>query len=824
MTARHLIRTLALPVAGAVIVAVAATGPTAHAPLSPTIAGGDVVAPAPVSTQTVLTGLPDLGQLAQPPVVAPPAPPAIERTAAVSRSEPDREPRPPHATVSASIPDNASVPSLTSDDLPDPQPVWAQVRVAPPATTAPAPKPVVRSAKGPPPWPGAAPAAEPLPDLLAFVAVPRLPATAPKALLPPPLAGVKPAPGPNRFVVPTQYEILLDRALDAHRAGKPREALDIVRSLPDAAPEKRIVNWVTAVDYGDLGQVLDPLADWPGMQNVRLHAERALLRPGIDPARVIEAFAVRKPETQQGARALARAQLALGNRDKARDALAGIWRTDKLDGAVEAAIIKEFGTVLTTADHRARMDRMFHADRVASAMRVAEPAKSQALAAAWSAEIRGDRKAAQLLEAVPAAERGAGYAFAKARLLRRSAKYREAAAAMLAAPTDPAAYADADAWWAERRVLSRELLDIGDAATAYRLAAAHTAETPDVAADAEFHAGWYALRFLHDPVKAAPHFARISQMARGATSLARGYYWQARSAEAGGPGDARELLERAAAYPTAFYGQLAAARLDRSDIEVATPQPSLEDRRDFASLPMVDAIRALERVGETKYADRLYRALARQLTSPGELALLVGQAKQRDITLALRTAKAAANRGLPIGGLAHPTGVIPAQADISGAGKALAYAIARQESEFNATAVSRAGARGLLQLLPGTARDMARKAGLAFAPERLTTDVAYNATLGSAFLSDQLGRFSGSYVMTFAGYNAGPSRARDWASRYGDPRGKSVEDVVDWIERIPFTETRNYVQRVMENYQVYKMRLTGRFSIASDLVQGREGI
>jgi soluble lytic murein transglycosylase len=241
----------------------------------------------------------------------------------------------------------------------------------------------------------------------------------------------------------------------------------------------------------------------------------------------------------------------------------------------------------------------------------------------------------------------------------------------------------------------------------------------------------------------------------------------------------------------------------------------LQDRRRFAALPMVDAIRTLERIGETKYADRLYRTLARQFDSPGELSLLVAQAKQRDITLALRTPRLPPIAACQSAVLAHPTGVIPAQADISGAGKALAYAIARQESEFNASAVSRAGARGLLQLLPGTARDMARKTGLAFAPERLTTDVAYNATLGSAFLSDQLGRFSGSYVMTFAGYNAGPKRARDWANRYGDPRGKSVEDVVDWIERIPFTETRNYVQRVMENYQVYKMRLTGRFSIAS---------
>ncbi|MEP2462178.1 MAG: lytic transglycosylase domain-containing protein, partial [Nitratireductor sp.] len=164
---------------------------------------------------------------------------------------------------------------------------------------------------------------------------------------------------------------------------------------------------------------------------------------------------------------------------------------------------------------------------------------------------------------------------------------------------------------------------------------------------------------------------------------------------------------------------------------------------------------------------------------------------------------------------------IPPSADVAEAGKALAYAVARQESEFNVAAISGAGARGLLQLLPGTARDMARKTGLAYSAARLTSDAGYNATLGAAFLDEQLARFDGSYVLTFAGYNAGPRRAAEWAERYGDPRGADIETVIDWIERIPYTETRNYVQRVMENYQVYKMQLTGRVDIERDLIRGR---
>jgi soluble lytic murein transglycosylase len=195
--------------------------------------------------------------------------------------------------------------------------------------------------------------------------------------------------------------------------------------------------------------------------------------------------------------------------------------------------------------------------------------------------------------------------------------------------------------------------------------------------------------------------------------------------------------------------------------------------------------------------------------------------RQGNHFLSLKVGKWAAARGLDVGALAHPLGVIPASADIGGAGKALAYAIARQESEFRIAARSGAGALGLLQLLPGTAKDMARKAGLSYSKGRLTTDAAYNATLGATYLGEQLDRFSGSYILTFAGYNAGPGRAVDWMERYGDPRGKHIDTVVDWIERIPFTETRTYVQRVMENYQVYKMLLTGHMDIAGDLVDGR---
>jgi len=658
----------------------------------------------------------------------------------------------------------------------------------------------------------------PLPPL----ATPGTPKEAPSAR-PPEFSFSMPALPPTLDGPPLSAEQAeLRLGLAALAGGRLDAALALRDTIPSGAFERKLLNWAIANGGADPGEDLAELDGWPGIDNPRRQRERTLLRSESAPQAVLDFFRETPPVSHYGARALAAAHRALGDTAKARLALVDIWRRAVLDADVEAAIIKDFGDLLTAEDHRMRMDRMLHAERVGSAMRVAELANSKPLAEAWAAALRGNRKTIELLDKVPAAQRGAGYHFAKARYLRRTKKYEEAAAAMLAAPRDAAAYADPDAWWEERRVLSRELLDLGDAATAYKLAAAHTAESPEAAADAEFHAGWYALRFVGDPAKALPHFSRIVDIAQGASSRSRGYYWMARAMKAGAPGDAAATFARAAAFGTSFYGQLAAVELGRDTIDVTRPEPAENDLRRFESRDMVRAARTLETIGQSRLSDTMVRALSRSITSPGEMSLLVDLAASRDLPLALRVGKAAAARGLAVGGLAHPTGAIPVSADISSAGKALAYAVARQESEFNVAAVSRAGARGLLQLLPATARDMARKAGLPFAPERLTTDAGYNATLGAAFLSEQLDRFSGSYILTFAGYNAGPKRARDWITRYGDPRGKSIEEAVDWVERIPFTETRHYVQRVMENYQVYKMRLGGRFDLAGDLVDGRQ--
>ncbi|TIU33551.1 MAG: lytic transglycosylase domain-containing protein [Mesorhizobium sp.] len=643
-----------------------------------------------------------------------------------------------------------------------------------------------------------------------------------------PEPGAPQAPGEAQPSQPSAGIAQLKGGLDALAANDIAGARNARDTLPATSLDRHILAWAIALYGGDQvpsGEIADAakmLPGWPGTIALRKNSERALFRENPPPQVVVQAFGRSQPLTPEGVMILARSQVALGNAAAARAVLVPFWRSEKLEAKDEIAFIKEFGALIPAADHRYRMERMFYADRPSSALRVASLAGAQQLADAWAAADKGDKNAAKLLKAVPAAQRSAGYFFAEAEYLRKQQKFADAAAIVMKAPTDRDSLVDPEAWWVERRVLSRELVDQGDMKTAYRIVSMHAAESPASAAEAEFHAGWYALRGLNDPAGAAAHFSRIADLAQGPVSLSRAYYWLGRAAEVGGPGSAKDYFTRAAAYGTTFYGQLAGERVGLRTLNIAYPKPSAADRQSFEAREAVNAIRRLQEAGYDRYAETLYRDLAGQLTSPGELALLAVLAeKQGNHFMALKVGKIAAQRGIDVGALSHPLGVIPDSANISGSGKALAYAIARQESEFNVGAISSAGARGLLQLMPGTARQLAKKAGMIFSQARLTSDAGYNATLGSAFLGEQLDRFNGSYVLTFAGYNAGPNRAAQWVAKYGDPRGKDVDAIVDWIERIPYTETRSYVQRVMENYEVYKMRISGKYDIVGDLVNGR---
>ena len=599
--------------------------------------------------------------------------------------------------------------------------------------------------------------------------------------------------------------------------------------LPSTSLDRHILTWAIAVSgqrgvpSWEIANAQRELKGWPGLTTLRANSEKAMARENPATSDVLAAFGTTRPETADGAIVLSRALAATGDTTRATNILRSFWQKDALSKDVEDTILAEFGTLLSAEDHKTRMEMLLYRDRADQAQRFSDLGKAQSLYRAWAAVIRKNKNAADLIKAVDASwQKDPAYTFLRIRNLRGKQEYRAAAKLFAAMPEDPARLVNPGAWWNEQRIVSRGLADLGDYRDAYNVAARHGADDPTDIVEAEFHAGWYALRDLGDAKTAVGHFQRILQTSDRPLSISRAWYWLGRAAEKGGPGDAKDYFAKAANFPGTFYGQLAGARLGRKTLNVTYPTPTAEERASFNQREAVQAIARLQAAGHGWRGDSLYRALAGELMSPGELALLAAQAeKGGNHQLSLQIGKIAFGRGIDVAALAFPIGVIPDGANISGSGKALAYAIARQESAFNPAAISPANAQGLLQLMPGTAQGVAKRYGLAYSKERLTTDAAYNATLGAHYLGEQISDFGGSYVLTFIAYNAGPRRVPQWIKRYGDPRGKPIDEVVDWIERIPFSETRGYVQRVMENYQVYKTRLGQAADIEHDLSVGR---
>ena len=619
----------------------------------------------------------------------------------------------------------------------------------------------------------------------------------------------------------------LKDGLQALDKGEISRALGIRAGLVPGSLDRKILAWAIAlsgkpgVRSGTILKIAKDLPDWPGQSQMQKNAEIAMETENLSASAVIAAFAGTEPRSVEGATLLARAYLDTGQRKKANQAIAPFWRESTLNRETEKKVLSAVGSALTREDHRVRMHQLLYRDRATAATRIAGKAEQVSLAKARSAALRKTPKAGALINAVAASsKRDTGYLFAQIEHARRSGEYEKAANLLLKAPNDRSKLIDPDEWWVERRIVSRQMLEIKKYRKAYRLVAEHSARSPSDIAEAEFHAGWYALRFLKDKATARRHFANILSVSNRPISLARGHYWLGRASS---PGDARKHYREAAKHVGTFYGQLAAAELNIKRLPVNRPNPSTLDRANLVNRELYRAIKRLESAGYSWRADAIYRHLARKLASPGEIAIIAADAeRQGKYNLSLQVGKIAFGRGLEVDTLSWPVGAIPNSARIGETGRALAYAIARQESAFDKAAVSRANARGLLQLLPGTAKAVAKRNGMKYSHKKLTSDAAYNATLGSAYLSEQLGRFGNSYILTFAAYNAGPRRVDEWIARFGDPRGKPLYEVIDWIEQIPFTETRHYVQRVMENYQVYKRRISNsRLSIVKDLTKGR---
>ena len=648
----------------------------------------------------------------------------------------------------------------------------------------------------------------------------------------------RPAAGPFAIAPSTSTSAadtaLVKQVIEATRKGNEAVADVASKSISDPVARK-LAEWVilksdnTKPSFQRYANFVATNPSWPHSPLFRRRAENALWNDKLDDGTVRTFFANKQPTTAKGRYVLARALLALGDRNGAAELARQAWRNDDANTEVEKKVLEMFGSLLTPADHKTRMEQRFYNEDVEAGLRAGERLGGNdfIVARARAAVIAKAANAKAALDAVPPAARNdAGYIFARVQFLRKSNKAEDAGKLILTAPKDPEVLVNLDQWWLERRLLVRKLLDDNDAQTAYRVAREATPPPQsNYRVDQQFTAGWIALRFLHDASTAAEHFARISDGTINPHALARAGYWQGRTAEAMSQrAQAKTFYEAAAQYTATYYGQLARARLGLADLGLRGP-PSFtaEEQNVLGNLEIVRAVDILYALEERDMLASIYAEMGESGTDIAGMAMM-GEAagKRGDGRAMLLLGKAAYGRGLPLDYYAYPIVGLPDYQPIAPPVEpSVTYSIARQESHFNQKVVSIANAYGFMQVTPAAAQDTAKLYKATYDRKRLLSDPIYNMQMGAAELAMLLRTYNGSYMLTFAGYNAGRGRVRQWIAAYGDPRDPKV-DPVDWAERIPIAETRNYVQRIMENLQVYRARFGGgtKLLIEADIRRG----
>lgn len=657
--------------------------------------------------------------------------------------------------------------------------------------------------------------------------------------IPPRADGPLPKPegiSPVRYLSPAQFATA-KRALDAAFDDDFDKALALAAKTSDPLVST-LVDWLSMrspsgdADARRIAGFFTDHPGWPEPNVLRARAEASLYDEPPPPAETITYFNRFPPTTGTGMVALATAYGEAGDHSNERNWYIRAWRETRLSDALERVILARCSACITKALDKERLDRMAYQGARAELLRAAKRLGSAyvELAEAHIAVDRRSRSANAQYGQVPESLRGdVALSLSRATWLRRANRDEEARRIVLAAPTDRDKILDAEAWWTERRLLARRALGDKDAARdAYRLAAEHGLESGNSYADAEFLAGWIALRYLGDPATARRHFDRLRAAVDQPISVARAEYWLARAYRALGSEDtAREHMAAAARHGITYYGQLARNAIQGDASLLDLPSVSEEQWLAGAAVaddPLMRAAQLLAAAGHRYTASTFLRHLSYRTTEPGALQRIADMANVLAMPqVGVRIGKVGVAAGAPLHQVAYPTADFPRLTPAPAVEQALLLALTRQESEFAWQAASHAGARGLMQVMPATGKMLARRAGVAYSLRRLGEDPEYNASLGALYLGGLIEDFGGSYVLAIAAYNAGPGRVREWIDRFGDPRDSDV-DVVDWIEEIPFNETRNYVQRVLENLQVYRARLAAEAAplrLAADLARGR---
>lgn len=602
------------------------------------------------------------------------------------------------------------------------------------------------------------------------------------------------------------------QALELLGDGKHADAYELARGLTDAA-ERHTIQWA-AIYYGNgevpAASVQTFVADAPDFAIgavFKTRLEQALIREGADDATLIKQLGGAMPDTLAAQIALAQAYVADGQKDRAARIARAIWTENFLDKATETRVLDKLGGLIDRDAHWARAMHLMMHDRATGVERLIKymtPAQ-KSLAVARNAVSRNAKNAKKLLDAVdPSMHSNSVYQFSRAQRARQFELWDDAINWLDKAKGVPP---DAEEFWYERRTLSRQLLALGEVKRAYRAADGYREGPEGRLVEAHFHAGWIAMSFLKDAKAAAPHFEEMTKHSTLPDSVTQANYWLGRARQAlGDEAGAKDAFGKAAEFGTIYYGQLARSALGMTSTEIRDMPAWKEAEAGFESRELVRAVQLLADNGHKDLAVPLLRSFADTFRDGADLLLSARLAQTLGSHhLAIAIADTAERRGIPLDLFNFPKDGLPST-KLASMDHAAIYAITRQESRFQVDAVSSSGARGLMQLMPATAKETAGKLGVKYSASRLTSDAEYNTLLGSTYLKAQLERFDGSLLLAAAAYNAGGGNARKWIRTFGDPRSDAIDPVV-WVELIPVQETRTYVKRVLGNYLVYRARL-----------------
>jgi soluble lytic murein transglycosylase len=617
-------------------------------------------------------------------------------------------------------------------------------------------------------------------------------------------------------------------AVESAQRGRVSDARVAIAAIGDPVA-KKAATWVlvdsnpSALSFFEADQARRELEGWPREGRRTAAAEKLLETSGKSPAQIVDWFGIRPPATAEGAMALAGAQRMLGKGDEATKLIRRWWRDESFEADTQRRILARFGDVLTVDDHVRRADILLYGAQGPAArdMITLLPTEQQPAALARIALRSNAGNANDLTSALSVeASQTPGVAFERAAYLRRKGLDQLAVGQLQFFPKEIVTDDQAAKVWDERYQLVIASLRNSDAKAAYA-AAAHTGLNRGAdATEAEFYAGWIALTRLNDAEAAAKHFAAIERIGSSPITKARAFFWQGRAAEAKGDhAAAQDFYAQGATHNTTFYGQLCGEKLGQRLTLGRDPMITAADRGRFEGREAVQAMRLFYDQGQSDLFRTFALNLDDMLPSAIEEALLVDLVRgYGDQDTSMKVVRAAAQRGFILPERGYPFRT-PPRVD-GGPEPALVLGITRQESGFHPRARSHADARGMMQLLPATAQSVARRMGVSYSADKLW-EPDYNMQLGSSFLGQLVDRFSGSYIMAAAGYNAGPGRPPQWVTFCGDPRGAT--DPLDFIECIPFSETRNYVMRIMENMQVYRAKQHGGsvpITLSNDLKRG----